>query len=103
MIKTEYKKYMKEVHEEVETCMYCDYCEKEIRNGKGFINVISSHNDWGNDSIESYKNADVHKECLQKYLKWLFSEDSTLYSLYNAYDWKIEIETDVCVINNKEE
>lgn len=101
MIKTEFKTYMKEVKEEVATKMFCDYCGKEIKNKSKFINVRSSHNDWGNDSVDSYKDADLHEECVQEYLKWLFSEKSIIASLKNARDWSIEIETDWCALPNK--
>ena len=96
MYKTEYKTYMKEVKEEIATKMFCDFCEKEIHNGDKYLNVTSSHNDWGNDSIDSWKSADVHEECLQEYLKWLFSKDSIISSLHNRNDWKIEIDTEWC-------
>lgn len=96
MIRTEYKTYQKTVSEEVATNMFCDYCKKEIKNREKYINVISSHQDWGNDSIDSYKDADLHEECLQNYLKWLFSKKSILCSLNNADDWKVEIKTDYC-------
>lgn len=98
MIKTEYKTYQKTVSEEVATKMFCDYCKKEIKFKEKYINVTSSHSDWDNDSIESFQSSDVHEECLQNYLKWLFSEKAILCSLYNARDWKVEIETDFCNI-----
>lgn len=101
MIKTEYKTYMKEVREEVETEMFCDFCKKKIDYKEKYVVVTSSHNDWGNDSIDSFQDSDVHEKCLQKYLKWLFSEESLLCSLHNARDWKIEIETDVCNLKRK--
>ena len=96
MIKTEFKTYMKEVKEEIGIQMFCDYCKKEIKNHSNFINVRSSHNDWGNDSIDSYKDADLHEECWKKYVDELFTDKPICASLKNKNDWKIEIETDYC-------
>lgn len=98
MIKTEYKTYQKIISEEVATKMFCDYCKKEIKFKEKYINVTSSHSDWGNDSVDSFQSSDVHEECLQNYLKWLFSEKSILCSLHNARDWEVKIETDFCNI-----
>ncbi len=96
MIRTEFKTYMKEVKEEIGKEMFCDFCKEKIKYKERFINIISSHNDWGNDSVDSFQSSDVHEKCLQNYLKWLFSEKSILCSLKNADDWKIEMETDWC-------
>lgn len=96
MIKTEFKTYMKEVKEEIATHMYCDYCGKEIENHTFYVNVVSSHDDWGNDSIDSYKDADLHQECWQKYINELFSEKYICASLKNKNNWQIKIETEHC-------
>lgn len=40
--------------------MYCDECGKEI-NGF-YFNVVTGHNDWGNDSIDSIE--DNHYCCI---------------------------------------
>ena len=103
MIKTEYKTYQKIVSEEVANKMFCDYCKKEIKYQEKFIKVSSSHFDWGNDSCDSFQNSDVHEYCLQNYLKWLFSNESTLCSLHNRDDWKVEIKTDICYIKGMDE
>lgn len=98
MIKTEYKTYQKIVSEEVANKMFCDYCKKEIKYQEKFIKVSSSHFDWGNDSCDSFLSSDVHEECLQNYLKWLFSKKSIIYSLCNANDWKVNLRTELCDI-----
>lgn len=47
--------------------MFCDVCEKEITKGVGYYEVTTHHNDWGNDSIDSYDYSDVCSvECLKK-------------------------------------
>lgn len=44
---------------------YCDICSKEITGH--FWDVITGHNDWGNDSYESIESFDVCSvECLGK-------------------------------------
>lgn len=45
----------------------CDICGKEI-TGK-FWNLTTHHHDWGNDSIESYRDFDLcSRECINKAL-----------------------------------
>lgn len=103
MIKTEFRTYTKEVSEEVGTEMFCDFCKNKIKNQEKYIIVTSSHDDWGNDSIDSFQSSDVHEKCLQNYLKWLFSDESILCSLNNARDWKVKIETDWCNLGSDKE
>lgn len=54
---------------------FCDICKKRIYTDvKGkltkldniveYYNIVSGHNDWGNDSIESRESMIVCKECL---------------------------------------
>ena len=51
----------------VERKLICDICGKEIKNGNGYWEVETHHNDWGNDSVESYEHFDVCSiECLKK-------------------------------------
>ncbi len=43
----------------------CDVCGKNIKGD--FWNVITSHNDWGNDSCDSVERFDVcSRECIDK-------------------------------------
>lgn len=45
----------------------CDICKKEI-TGK-FWHLTKHHNDWGNDSIDSYEHFDLcSRECINKAL-----------------------------------
>lgn len=45
----------------------CDICKKEI-TGK-YWQLTTHHDDWGNDSIESYSHYDLcSKECINKAL-----------------------------------
>ena len=75
-IKRHYELITHEVTEQVcvgETT-YCDICKKEIDTNKGYWEVITGHNDWGNDSIDSIESFDVCSEnCLidkfKKYIK----------------------------------
>lgn len=45
----------------------CDICKKEI-SGK-YWNLTTYHNDWGNDSVDSYSHSDLcSRECINKAL-----------------------------------
>ncbi len=45
----------------------CDICKKEI-SGK-YWNLTTYHNDWGNDSVDSYSHYDLcSRECINKAL-----------------------------------
>jgi hypothetical protein len=49
----------------------CDVCGKEIKSENSFKkpywSLTTHHNDWGNDSIESYEYYDVcSKDCLKQ-------------------------------------
>lgn len=94
MLEYKTKTYMKKVTEKVETNMYCDYCGEEIKNGSKFIYITSSHNDWGNDSCDSFKEADLHEECWKKYVDELFTNKPICASLKNRNNWNIHIETE---------
>lgn len=55
----------------------CDICKKEI-TGK-YWQLTTHHNDWGNDSIDSYKHSDIcSRKCINKALDDYFNncEDS---------------------------
>lgn len=77
--------------EEVVIGTICDECKKEILNEQDFqdrfrkrmshyFEVSTHHNDWGNDSVDSYQHYDVcSEECLFKFLKKYFDgADATL-------------------------
>lgn len=68
--------------------LICDICKQKILHGVGYWEVTTHHNDWGNDSCESYEHFDV---CSVECLKSKFDEycdDSS--SDYNT--WQIEVE-----------
>jgi hypothetical protein len=56
----------KVVHEErVVVNTKCDICKKDIP-GTALYAVLTGHNDWGNDSVDSIRNDDVcSDECLR--------------------------------------
>ena len=62
----------------IEEKLICDICEKEIAKGKGYYELATSHNDWGNDSFESSESFDVcSKECLtEKFNEYLTESES---------------------------
>lgn len=50
----------------VEEWHICDVCQKKIETNS-YWELTTHHNDWGNDSYESYEYFDVcSKECLRK-------------------------------------
>lgn len=59
----------------------CDVCKKDITDPQNgyYYKVTTSHNDWGNDSCESYEYRDIcSDECLQEDFKsYLKSDDQT--------------------------
>lgn len=75
-MKKEYKKaQMVKCETIVAVDYFCDICKKRIYTDvKGnpklsgqlieYYNIVSGHNDWGNDSIESRESSIVCKECL---------------------------------------
>lgn len=59
----------------VATDYICDICKKRIYTDRRgwftpsgqlieYYNIVSGHNDWGNDSVESRESSIVCKECL---------------------------------------
>lgn len=68
-VKKEYETKTHTVTEKVlvKETRYCDVCGKEIEPNKSYWELTTHHNDWGNDSIESYEHFDVcSSECLRK-------------------------------------
>ncbi len=41
----------------------CDMCGDIIQKGKVYYHIITHHNDWGNDSIDSYEDFDLCSDC----------------------------------------
>jgi hypothetical protein len=87
----EYKeKEIKQI-EEVENGIICDICKKKIKEEEDyksryrtkmshFYEVTTHHNDWGNDSVDSYRDYDFcNEDCLFEFLKKYFDgKDGTL-------------------------
>lgn len=72
-IKEHYEVMTHEVTEKVLVgkTLYCDVCKKEIAKRKGYWELTTGHNDWGNDSCESIEHFDV---CSQMCLMHKFAE-----------------------------
>lgn len=94
-----YRKTRKYKDDLVEFKVFCDICEKEIKQRESrfvkgdyiteeFYRVTTSHSDWGNDSVDSVKCIDVcSDECLKiVFDKYLESDSDTK---------KIQVEKDV--------
>lgn len=67
-VKKEYETKTHTVTEKVlvKETRYCDVCKKEIATNS-FWKLTTHHNDWGNDSIESYEYFDVcSADCLRE-------------------------------------
>ena len=71
----------------VKETRYCDICKKEIENNKSYWRLTTHHNDWGNDSIDSY-------EYFIKYVILNYDENDTegfetlrrMMRAYNSYN-----------------
>ena len=62
----ETRQVMKKI--EVTVGITCDVCGKDIQ--EDYWTLRTSHNDWGNDSIDSYKHFDLcSKGCISQKLK----------------------------------
>ena len=58
------------VEKEIVDKLTCDICGKEIKEGKLYYSVTTSHDDWGNDSIDSIEYKDIcSDECLRNELE----------------------------------
>lgn len=71
----ETKTYKKTEEVLVSEKRYCDCCNKEITGPHW--QIITGHNDWGNDSIDSIHHIDVcSRDCLNSiFLEYLDSSD----------------------------
>lgn len=52
----------------------CDRCGDIIQNGEVYYNVTTHHNDWGNDSIDSYEDFDLCSDCYLPFTEKYFKE-----------------------------
>ena len=67
----------------------CDICDKEIK--KGYWGICRHHDDWGNDSVDSYEYWDVcSQECAKKLVDTFFKMSGGRLSQPNTYKLKIE-------------
>ena len=56
--------------ERVQSKIVCDGCKKEINPKQGYFHVSTSHNDWGNDSIDSLEQYDFcSPDCLYEFAR----------------------------------
>ena len=88
-VKKEYETKTHTVTEKVlvKETRYCDVCGKEIENKKSYWQ-ITTHEDWGNDSIDSYEYFDACSEnCMrnkfEEYLK--NSDDGSCFDVEKTY------------------
>lgn len=69
----------RQVVREVTTAVECDACHRRVDGADppGWHYFSSSHNDWGNDSIDSHEEYDVCSwECFLKVVREVFDEYS---------------------------
>lgn len=60
---------------EVLQSIVCDECQKEIERGKKYYEVTTHHDNWGNDSIESYEYLEFCCfKCLERNMKEYYDE-----------------------------
>jgi len=81
-IKKEYETKTRTVTERivVKEIRYCDVCKKEI-TAESYWELTTHHNDWGNDSIESYESFDVcSKDCMRKKFEEYLEDSDTDYN-----------------------
>lgn len=66
----------------------CDVCKKEIQENKSYWELTTHHNDWGNDSCESYEYFDTcSKECLRnKFEEYIEISDNN----FNTMSFEVE-------------
>jgi hypothetical protein len=69
LVKRDYKVKQHTVTEKVcvKETLVCDICRKEIPYKKGYWHLVTQHNDWGNDSVDSVESFDIcSKDCMDK-------------------------------------
>ena len=83
----EHKNIEKIIRTEKVVGVKCDICKKEI-TGK-FWRLTTHHNDWGNDSIDSYEHFDLcSRECINRAL------DDYIDDCKDSYTQCFELEQD---------
>ncbi|MBU3186520.1 hypothetical protein [Clostridium estertheticum] len=74
------KKYDKEevtCFKEILVETTCDLCKQEIPTDSYYYEVITGHNDWGHDSVDSIEKFDIcSDECLKKKFNEYLEESS---------------------------
>ena len=89
-VKKDYETKIHTVTEKVlvKETRYCDICKKEIESNKSYWKLTTHHNDWGNDSIDSYEYFDVcSKECMRnKFEEYLEDSGDERYSNTMCFD-----------------
>ena len=90
-IKREYEVKTHTVTERVcaKETMHCDVCNGVIEKHKGYWELITGHNDWGRDSVDSIENFDICSEaCLRKKFDEYVRESGS--SDYNTMYFEVE-------------
>lgn len=69
-----YSRKVRKIEKETSEIEYirCDKCNKKISSNKRFYKVTTSHNSWGNDSVDSIREYDICEKCISKFLKEYF-------------------------------
>lgn len=90
------RKYEEKTYTKTEKVMtsekrYCDICEKEITDHHWRIQTW--HNDWGNDSCESFETFDICsvdclREALENYIKESNDDGNTQHIEIEHKRWK---------------
>ena len=88
------REYIEVTHTVTETIVakeirHCDVCNGVIENGEQYWELTTHHNDWGNDSCESYEHFDVCSEvCLREKFDEYIRESAT--NDYNSKCFEVE-------------
>lgn len=71
--------------------LFCDVCRKEVAKGQGYFSGHTQHNEWGNDSFESYESFHICSsiECLKSKIEEYAKESQE----HNSMEIKIEHDT----------
>ena len=54
----------------------CDRCGDDIKESEVYYNVVTHHNDWGNDSIDSYEDFDLCSDCYLPFTENYFKKET---------------------------
>ena len=70
------------------TGVKCDKCGQVIRKNK-YFEVLTGHNDWGNDSCDSVERHDICPDCINKfvadYLEETMKSDTAYIDIESKY------------------